>query len=248
MATKLIQVVEWARPFISNLFVFVDSAIGSTLEPALTNANLILGTILGPPFRWEWNRNTVNITMVPTQTNPTDYPEAVADFGFIESGRIMVPTGAVSDPGTIYQLQHSLFIEVTSTSQKGRPGIVSVFNDDQGGNITFRFGPYVPDQAYTATITYQKAPSFLTKTSTVIGIPDKLMHIFKWGFLALAFLYDQDSRFAQMNQKFISTLLGAQSGLDEAQRNIFLVNWYAMLSDQMALGTKVQQGHQARNT
>lgn len=32
------------------------SAIGNFLEPALTSANTILQTILGPPFVWRWNR------------------------------------------------------------------------------------------------------------------------------------------------------------------------------------------------
>jgi len=87
----------------------------------------------------------------------------------------------------------------------------------------------------------------LTSSKTVIEIPDKLMHVFKWGFLAMAFLYDQDSRFAELNQKFISTLLGAQSGLDDTQRNIFLTNWYSQIYDMQAMGLKIQQGHQARN-
>jgi hypothetical protein len=247
MSTKLIQVVEWARPFISNLFVFVDSAIGSTLEPALTNANLVLGTMLGPPFVWEWNRTTANFTMNPSQSVPTDYPVAIANFGFNESGRIAVPTGAPADAGTIYQLQPNKLIEVNSTSQKGRPNIFCVYLDDQAGNITFRVGPVAPDLAYVATVTFQKAPVFLTSSKTVIEIPDKLMHVFKWGFLAMAFLYDQDSRFAGLNQKFISTLLGAQSGLDDAQRNIFLTNWYSQIYDMQAMGLKIQQGHQARN-
>lgn len=32
------------------------SAIGNFLEPALTSANTIIQTILGPPFIWRWNR------------------------------------------------------------------------------------------------------------------------------------------------------------------------------------------------
>lgn len=32
------------------------SAIGNFLEPALTSANTIMQTILGPPFAWRWNR------------------------------------------------------------------------------------------------------------------------------------------------------------------------------------------------
>jgi hypothetical protein len=51
-----------------------------------------------------------------------------------------------------------------------------------------------------------------------------------------------------MNQKFVATLLGAQSGLDVAQRNIFLGNWYSMLTDMGVLGGVANQGIQARGS
>jgi hypothetical protein len=97
-------------------------------------------------------------------------------------------------------------------------------------------------------LTYQKAFTPLTKISTVIPIPDKLMHIFRYGFLALAFLYTQDGRFGEMNQKFLATLLGAQEGLDAMQRNIFLGNWFSMMREQGAVGLTMQQGTQARGS
>lgn len=241
MSTKLLQVLSWARPFVSNLLLLLDG----TTDPALTNANLILGIMLGPPFVWEWNRNTIPFTLT---SNNTDVVLAVPDFGFIESGYIQVPSGAESDPNTIYQLQPRRQIE--KTTQPGRPGFISVFMDDSAGNLTFRLGDCAPDQAYTGVVTYQKAPVFLTAVDAPVGsvipIPDKLMHIFRYGFLAMAYMFNQDSRFAETNQKFIATLLGAQDGLDEAQRNIFLGSWYTMISDQTAAGIMAQQGSQAR--
>jgi hypothetical protein len=111
-------------------------------------------------------------------------------------------------------------------------------------------GDAAPDVAYTATITYQKAPVFLTtiesSPGSVIPVPDKLMHIFRYGFLAMAYAFNQDFRFAETNQKFVATLLSAQDGLDESQRNIFLGNWYTMISDQTAAGIMSQQSAQAR--
>lgn len=44
--------MEWAKRFASNR----PSNIGTGVQPAITNANLILQTILGAPFRWRWNR------------------------------------------------------------------------------------------------------------------------------------------------------------------------------------------------
>ena len=190
MSTQLISVVQWARRFISNMFLFVDGSI----EPALTNANIILGTILGPPFTWEWNRNTTSFTCSQTtSTAPnTDYLEAVEDFGFIESGHLLIPSTATAEPGKIYQLQPRRCIEVTSDS--GRPDKISVCLDDQSGNITFRLN-MSPDALYTITVTYQKAFVPLTQAASVLPIPDKLLHIFRYGFLAMAFLYNQDKRF-----------------------------------------------------
>jgi hypothetical protein len=247
MATKLMQVVEWTRPFTSNLFLFVDSAIGSSLEPALSNANLILGIMLGPPFVWEWNRNTCTFNCVIT-TPTTDYEKAVSDFGFLESGYIQVPANAQNDAGINYHLQPQRIPPLEASTQLGRPTAVTVFLDDGNGNITFRVGPNAPDLTYTVVLTYQKSPNFLTSAETTIEVPDKLMHIFRLGFLALAYLYNMDTRFDDINQRFIASLLATQEGLDESQRNIFIGNWYALLANQTAAVMKAQQATQARGS
>jgi hypothetical protein len=234
----LSQIVEWARPFVSNLLLLSNE---TGLEPALTNANMVLSVMLGPPFVWEWNRSTANFTFT---ANNTDAVQTVADYGFIETAYIQVPSGAPSDPGTIYQLQ--LRRQLEKTTQPGRPGFLSVFNDDGAGNITVRLGDCSPDLAYTATITYQQAPAFVQGVGGNIPVPAKFMHIFRYGFLAMAYMYNQDFRLTETNQKFVATLLGAQNGLDEAQRNIFLGNWYSMISDQTAASIMAQQGATAR--
>ena len=60
---KLKQTIEWTKRFMANR----SSVIGNSLEPALTNANLILQTILGPPFRWRWNRTITGFMTVAGQ-------------------------------------------------------------------------------------------------------------------------------------------------------------------------------------
>lgn len=237
MSTKLLSVVEWVRPYVSNLFMLNDA----TLEPAMTNANILLGTILGPPFVWEWNRNATTFTCT---AGTTDYTGSVGDFGYLEEASLQVPTTAPNDAGTIYQLSNSRTL--SPSSQPGRPAFISINNDDLNGNITFRLGSSNPDQAYILEVTYQQALVPITSVSALIPMPDKLVHIFKYGFLAMSFLYAQDSRFNEMNQKFIATLLGSQSGLDNLQKNIFLGQWLSALGEEGAVALSNQQGYQAR--
>jgi hypothetical protein len=130
--------------------------------------------------------------------------------------------------------------------QPGRPSFICVFLDDMAGNITFRVGSVSPDLAYLVVVTYQKALLPMKNIAGTLPIPDKLMHIFRYGFLALAFLYNQDSRFEAINQKFIGSLLSAQGGLTETERNIFLSNWYSMISDEGIVALRNQQSIQAR--
>jgi hypothetical protein len=158
-----------------------------------------------------------------------------------------ISTPAPTDAGNIYELQPRR--QLQTSFQPGRPGFINILSDDLAGNITFRLGSCNPDQAYTFKVCYQKAPSFFTENVKAnVPIPDKLMHIFRYGFLAMAYLYNNDPKFAEMNQKFVATLLGAQSGLDVAQRNIFLGNWYSMLTDMGVLGGVANQGIQARGS
>jgi hypothetical protein len=51
---KILDTLEWAKKFNFNR----RSALGNFLEPAITNANIVLQTIVGPPFTWRWNRIT----------------------------------------------------------------------------------------------------------------------------------------------------------------------------------------------
>ena len=52
------QTMEWAKKLSFNRL----SAIGNNLEPALTSANMIMQTILGPPFSWWWNNQELTFS------------------------------------------------------------------------------------------------------------------------------------------------------------------------------------------
>lgn len=50
-------------------------------EPTITSANLVLMTILAPPFVWNWNRASITFL---TSVNVQDYTKAISNFGNIE--------------------------------------------------------------------------------------------------------------------------------------------------------------------
>jgi len=60
------QTSDWARRFLFRRPV----NLGNLNEPAVTSANTILQTILGPPFIWRWNRV---VTGFITQAGVQDY-------------------------------------------------------------------------------------------------------------------------------------------------------------------------------
>jgi hypothetical protein len=54
--------MEWCKRFNFNR----PSGIGSYLEPAKTSANLVMQSILSPPFKWWWNNEEWTFTCNPT--------------------------------------------------------------------------------------------------------------------------------------------------------------------------------------
>src|SRR5271170_495752 len=66
-STTLLQTVEWAKKFNFQR----QLAIGNFLEPAVTSANLVVQTILGPPFAWRWNRFIIGFITTPGQQDYT---------------------------------------------------------------------------------------------------------------------------------------------------------------------------------
>src|SRR5271166_3622044 len=72
--------MEWAKRFCFNR----PLGIGNFLEPAKTSANLVMQTILGPPFKWWWNNEELTFTCSPS-------PASVA-----LTGNVSVTTGVVT--------------------------------------------------------------------------------------------------------------------------------------------------------
>jgi hypothetical protein len=235
---NLQQTLLWTGPFLH----YQPLTIGGT-EPAVSNANLVKSTILGPPFTWASNRaESAPITLIP---GTQDYLVNLPNFGFLEKAWVTLTTGvAPNTTTTTTEITVSRGLSKDSTS--GRPDHIAVQLDDNAGNITFRLMPD-PDQAYTLTVCFQQKALPMTSLASLWNpIGDELSYIFNFGFLAMSLILTGDARFPIFNDRFISHLLGAQDGLDEMQRNIFLGNYLEVMRQVQRNGMQTQQGVMGR--
>jgi len=70
--------INWVRPYLN----WPNLSIGTNGEPAISSANLVLQTIVGPPFVWPWNRSTAKFQTIQ---GVQDYTMNIAQFGFMEA-------------------------------------------------------------------------------------------------------------------------------------------------------------------
>lgn len=208
-------------------------------EPALTAANIALQTMLGPPFVWPWNRGTApGALLADTQ----DSSVTLADFHFLEKCALSAP-GA----GKFRECEHRNSLSRDGSASQ-QPDYVSTFLNDGAGTITFRFQP-PPDLAYDADYIYQRKPPLITSLAcTWSPVPDEYGYIYNWLFLgAMAVLLD-DARWLNFNLRGIAHLLGAQQGLSDTEKNIFIQKYLADLAQLQGTGLKTSQGYQGRQS
>ena len=221
--------VNWAKPFLEQQPVLING-----MEPALGSANLVLQTMLGPPFCWPWNRGILTFS-----SGLQDSQQAMTDFGFLEEGTVQASGGG--KPWAL-AVKQSLHVDASAA----RPQWCAPYMDDGVGNITFRLMPS-PDQTYQVTLPYQKrAPVLMSLGTSWAPVPDEKSYICQWGFLALMSLIGNDARFGEYNQKFTTTLLSAQGGLSDMERNIFLGNWLRAQSQAQATQLATAERYRAR--
>ena len=206
-------------------------------EPAITAANLTKQTILGPPFKWNYNRASFSF---PTEPNDQDYFLPLTDFGFLERVTLTDSKGVVKE----IEIQQSLAAE----SVKKRPGSIAANVMESDGSVTFRLNAIPPDgETYLIDGFYQMAPVLMSSLANTWGpIPDHLGYIYDWGFLSFVSLLTKDARFPIFGQRFTAHLLGAQEGLTALERNIFLGNFLQVMSAQERAQLTTQQGVTAR--
>jgi hypothetical protein len=206
------------------------------MEPALSSANLVLQTILGPPMAWPFNRSIASYTSAAQ-----DVQLSLPDYGFLEGGTVQPSTGTGQLPWSL-KVKNYLDTDQSAT----RPEHISPLLDDGMGNITFRLHP-APEQSYNVLGIYQRrAPQLQSMGYTWAPVPDERAYIYEWGFLALMSLIGNDARFNVYNSKFITSILGAQGGLTEMERNIFLANWTRVMSQLQATQLETAERYRAR--
>jgi len=94
MANSVLNTVEWSKRFVNRR----PLANGNFLEPAVTNANIILQTILGAPFRWRWNRVVTGFITVAGQQDYTVFNWAATTD--VKLGFVLVDSSGFSQQVT----------------------------------------------------------------------------------------------------------------------------------------------------
>lgn len=228
MATTLTlqNSINFAAPILKNQPLQV-----SNQEPALTAGNMVLCAMLGAPMKWRFNRKEVSFAITSAGT---DFVVALPALGFIETQWL------VDANGVYHALQGAVSLAVNGA--QGRPEKLSAQFDDNLGNITFRTDK-TPDAAYTVYVDFQqKAPLMSSAASPWGPVPDEFQHIFNHGFLCGVSLLINDARFPIFENYFIGRLLGAQDGLTDQERNIFIANWAALTATLMRSQGSVNAG------
>lgn len=207
---NLYNAIAFVSPYIKAQRLNVNN-----MEPGLGMGNIILQRMLGRPCVWRFNRATLTINL--SAAGGTDYAVALSNLGSIE-------TQWITDAnGKDWQLNGALSLAKVSAS--GRPTKMAPQYDDNAGNITFRFNR-VPNANLTAYIDYQMKAQLLTSyASNFAPVPDEFAYIFYTLYLAWAGQLVNDARFPMWMKEGISMLLGAQGGLDEQSRAIFVGEW-----------------------
>lgn len=231
--------ILFALPFIG-----YQPANISNGEPALTAANLVKQTILGPPFKWPWNRAVFEIP-IPTvdvfgdEDVVQDYELDTVRYGFLEKAWLTDTTS-----GEVKELP--IVSSLAAESAVMRPQSIAVQAQDNE-SIILRINA-LPDRSYLLNGFYQQTAQLVTSTATSWGpIPDHLGYIYDWGFLGMLAMITKDVRQALFQQKFVSHLLGAQDGITATQRNIFIGEWLALMGETGRSQMTTQQGVQARS-
>ena len=231
--------MEFCKKFTFNR----QLSLGDFKEPLITSANIIKQTILGPPFRWRWNRQVVTFNTIapnPSGIGVQDYAQA-SNLGWIENASVQDTSVT---PSKWYQMGTK--IDLALDTSQSMPMNISGEYDDLNGNITFRLMP-VPDRVYPISVTIQnKAALFTSLNQTWSPIPDEYSYIYQVGLLSYMYEFADDARWVGARQRFVAALLGANQGLTDTERNIFLNNWQFVTGNPISNQIQLQQGQEAR--
>lgn len=239
MSNTLQTSANWAACFVGQITL----TGGTGNEPALSCANMIIDTLLGPPFKWAFNRNTQTITL---SQGTQDYSETFSDFGFLERATVIPTTGSGLKQSEIKDVYNNECGPIETN--QARPNALYVqLNNPATPSQSFRFVA-APDQAYTATLFYQKLPVHMTGTSSGwSGIPDVYENVYNTLFLAEMFeLAGSEQKAAYYRQRGVMSLLALAEGLTDTDKNLFLEQYLGRDAQMLTRQLRTQQGNQAR--
>jgi hypothetical protein len=183
----------------------------NNMEPGVTMANTVLGTMMGPPFTWRQNRNNLNFAI--NTAGKTDYVQSVPTMGFIETQWL------TDSDGNILELNGATALAKVSFQRT--PTLIAPQYDDNQGNITFRVNS-VPDAAYTAFLDFQNAAPLITSPADAfLPLSDYFGYLFNKGMLSEGALLVNDSRFSIWRSEWIAQCLATQDGLDAQAKDMF---------------------------
>lgn len=105
ISTNTIQdTINWAKRLSFNR----NPVIGNSLEPALSSANMVMQTILGPPFTWWWNSKELVFTCDPTfQTATISSIQITADVATVTAANDF----SVGELVTLHDISAATFLE-----------------------------------------------------------------------------------------------------------------------------------------
>jgi hypothetical protein len=207
---------------------------------ALNGQVIEVDTATGSSFTAKVNfPNSSDTTGTFTNLTTQDYTIPTPEFSHIEHASVL-DLDAQGNPLKWYELtiKNTLSLE----NVKGRPEFISPHTEDGQGNTTFRVSA-APSKKFPVSVHIQKVAPLYTSINQVWGVPDFMMPIYNWGFLALMWQFADDPRAAYASNQFKAGLLGRAEGLTEEQKNIFLNNWEDL---QAGFMMKMQQGIAAR--
>ena len=238
MAYTLQQSVDWAQTYIQ----YVPLTAGVANEPAISIGNMVMSTILAPPFTWPFNRDEFDITLVASQQ---DYTFGVTDFAYLEKVSLLSVDG--NDGFELKSVYNTNSLGRATQNQTAQPNSVSVKQFTPGTNVDLRFLS-IPDQAYLGTLTYQmQIDSFTALDQDWSPLPDEFMPIYNNLFLAEAMAVADDAREQTYRLRGIAALLAKSTGLSDMQVNAFLAQYISRgVSQEQIAQLRNAQGNQAR--
>ena len=133
------KTMEWAKRLSFNRL----SAIGNNLEPALTSANMVMQTVLGPPFEWWWNNQELSFT-----TNPVANSSAItnvsvtAGIATIDTantfavGNLIIPSLVIGTAAAFLNGQLLIVLTASPTQITAAVGVTTYASTANTGTLT----------------------------------------------------------------------------------------------------------------